>query len=77
MDLNQLKLMIGKEKYKVISFDIFDTLLIRPYDKPTDLFEELEEALIMADLGVETTMNIIENLRKRVKKEHIVDPQKM
>lgn len=40
-----------------------------------DLFEELEEALIMADLGVETTMNIIENLRKRVKKEHIVDPQ--
>ena len=40
-----------------------------------DLFEELEEALIMADLGVETTMNIIENLRKCVKKEHIVDPQ--
>ena len=40
-----------------------------------DLFEELEEVLIMADLGVETTMNIIENLRKRVKKEHITDPQ--
>ena len=29
----------------------------------------------MADIGVETTMNIIEALRKRVKKEHIVDPQ--
>lgn len=40
-----------------------------------DLFEELEEVLIMADIGVETTMNIIEALRKRVKKEHIVDPQ--
>ena len=40
-----------------------------------DLFEELEEALIMADLGVETTMRIIENLRKRVKKESISDEQ--
>ena len=40
-----------------------------------DLFEELEEALIMADLGVETTFKIIENLRKRVKKEHIRDEQ--
>ena len=36
-----------------------------------DLFEELEEVLIMADIGVQTTMNIIENLRKRVKKEQI------
>ncbi|MGE4213377.1 MAG: signal recognition particle-docking protein FtsY [Anaerotignaceae bacterium] len=39
-----------------------------------DLFEELEEILIMADMGVETTMNIIENLRKRVKKEGTTDP---
>ncbi len=39
-----------------------------------DLFEELEETLIMADMGVQTTMNIVENLRKRVKKERITDP---
>ncbi|MDD3570803.1 MAG: signal recognition particle-docking protein FtsY [Lachnospiraceae bacterium] len=39
-----------------------------------DLFEELEEILIMADMGVETTMNIIENIRKRVKKEGTTDP---
>lgn len=39
-----------------------------------DLFEELEEALIMADLGVQTTMDIVENLRKRVKKERATDP---
>ena len=39
-----------------------------------DLFEELEEALIMADLGVQTTMDIVENLRKRVKREHASDP---
>lgn len=34
-------------RYDVISFDIFDTLLIRPYDKPTDLFEELEKRYFM------------------------------
>lgn len=39
-----------------------------------DLFEELEEALIMADMGVQTTMDIVENLRKRVKREHATDP---
>lgn len=31
------------DQYDVISFDIFDTLLIRPYEKPTDLFLELEK----------------------------------
>jgi len=39
-----------------------------------DLFEELEEVLIMADLGVETTMTVIEALRKRVKREGVTDP---
>ena len=31
-------------KAEVISFDIFDTLLLRPYLKPTDLFRHMEEA---------------------------------
>ena len=39
-----------------------------------DLFEELEEALIMADMVVQTTMDIVENLRQRVKKERATDP---
>ena len=38
------------------------------------MFDELEESLIMADLGVETTLKIIENLKKRVKKERAEDP---
>ena len=38
-----------------------------------ELFENLEEALIMADMGVETSMYIIEELRKRVKLKHITD----
>lgn len=38
-----------------------------------ELFEELEEALITADVGVETSMYIIEQLRDRVKKQRIED----
>jgi len=39
-----------------------------------ELFEELEEALIMADMGVPTTMEIVGNLRNRVKREHTTEP---
>jgi fused signal recognition particle receptor len=38
-----------------------------------ELFESLEEALIMADLGVETSTYIIDELRDRVKHKHIND----
>ena len=40
-----------------------------------ELLEELEEALIMSDVGVETSTKIIANLRNRVKKEKIEDEQ--
>lgn len=36
-----------------------------------DLLEELEEVLIMSDVGVETSTKIIDNLRDRIKKEKI------
>lgn len=38
-----------------------------------ELFENLEEALIMADIGVETSTYIIEKLRDNVKHMHITD----
>ncbi|MCC8161265.1 MAG: signal recognition particle-docking protein FtsY, partial [Oscillospiraceae bacterium] len=38
-----------------------------------ELFENLEEALIMADIGVETSEYIIETLRESVKHKHITD----
>ena len=40
-----------------------------------DLLEELEEALIMADIGVNTSTKIISNLRDRIKKEKIEDEE--
>ena len=39
-----------------------------------DFYEELEETLIMGDLGVHTTMEIIEDLREKVKAQHIKEP---
>ncbi len=33
-----------------------------------ELLEELEEALIMSDMGVETSTQIISNLREKIKK---------
>ena len=45
------------------------------YNKITeDFFMELEEILIMADLGVNTVIKFMDRLRDRVKKEHIEDP---
>lgn len=40
-----------------------------------NLLEELEEALIMSDVGANTSATIINNLRERVKKENIKDEQ--
>ena len=49
-------------------------LLTNKYKKITDdYFEELEEILIMADIGVNTVMDFIDRLKVRVKKENIVD----
>ena len=38
-----------------------------------ELLEELEEILIMSDVGMETSLSIIDNLRTRIKKEKIED----
>ena len=46
--------------------------LAKKHNKITeDYFEELEEILIMADIGVNTVMDFMERLRKRVKHENI------
>ncbi len=39
-----------------------------------DFYEELEEILIMADLGINTTTAIIENLQEKVKEQKIKEP---
>ncbi|MFR7991268.1 MAG: signal recognition particle receptor subunit alpha, partial [Anaerovoracaceae bacterium] len=39
-----------------------------------DFYEEIEETLIMGDLGIQTTMSIVEDLRRKVKENHIKEP---
>ncbi len=49
--------------------------LVKSYTKiDEDLFEELEEILISADIGVNTTMEVIDDLRERVKENKVTDP---
>lgn len=40
-----------------------------------DLFEQLEETMIMSDIGVDTSVEICEQLRKKVKEKGITDPK--
>ena len=39
-----------------------------------DFYEELEEILVMSDLGMATTEAVIEDLKRKVKERHIKDP---
>ena len=47
----------------------------RKVDK--NIIEEIEEALILSDVGAETAMKIVDNLRKRIKLEKIEDSEKV
>jgi fused signal recognition particle receptor len=49
--------------------------LNKKYKNMTDeYFDELEEILVMADIGVNTVISFMDRLKKRVKEEHITDP---
>jgi len=40
-----------------------------------DLFDDLEEILVTADLGIKTTQELLESARKKVKRDALSDPQ--
>jgi fused signal recognition particle receptor len=42
-----------------------------------ELLDDLEELLITADLGVETTMELLEHVRRRVKRKELADPNSL
>ncbi|HKL61679.1 MAG TPA: signal recognition particle-docking protein FtsY, partial [Acholeplasma sp.] len=42
-----------------------------------DLFDELEEILIMADIGLDTVLAFMEDLRKEINVKHIKDPKEL
>ena len=71
------KLKKGLSKTKT-SFDDKINDVFKNFRKvDEDFLEELEEVLIMSDIGVETSQKIISNLRNRMKKEKIQDEEEV
>ena len=52
----------------------FDSLFTGYSTIDDDFYEELEEILIMGDIGINATTSIIENLKKEVSERHIKEP---
>ena len=70
---DKLKQGLGKTK-QTLNEKINDVFAnFRKVDE--DLLDELEEALIMSDIGIETSTKIIDELRTRIKKENIQDEE--
>lgn len=71
------KLMGGLAKTRNDITNKIDSIL-KAYKKvDEELFDELEEVLVTADVGVNTTMTLIDNLRARVKEEKISEPNEV
>ncbi|CDA73488.1 signal recognition particle receptor FtsY [Ruminococcus sp. CAG:579] len=68
------KLKAGLKKTKDSMMSKIERLLGSFTKIDEELFEELEETLIMCDIGVNTSVKICEMLRERVKKNGITDP---
>ena len=51
----------------------FDSLFAGELDD--DFYDELEETLILGDMGVETSMKVVETLRRRVKEEKVKETE--
>ncbi|MCI8761123.1 MAG: signal recognition particle-docking protein FtsY [Clostridia bacterium] len=71
------KLKQGMNKTKN-SFDEKINNVFKSFKKVDEEFlDELEEILIMSDIGIETSIKIIENLRNRIKKEKIQEEEEV
>lgn len=68
------KLKNGLEKTKNNLTGKITGMLSRAVTIDEELYEQLEEILITADIGVETTMYIIDRLKEKIKEDKIKDP---
>ena len=68
------KIREGLKKTRKAVMGQIDALLKSFSKIDEDLFEELEELLVMGDVGVPTAEKICEELRRRVKKNNVKDP---
>lgn len=59
-----------------LSEKISDVIMMRA-EVDEDLMDELEEILITSDIGMDTTMHIMDRLRSKIKNENITSPEKV
>ncbi|HOJ80267.1 MAG TPA: signal recognition particle-docking protein FtsY [Clostridiales bacterium] len=71
------KLKEGLAKTRKGITEKIDQVLVSFGKVDEELFEELEEVLVSADLGVETAMKIMDDTREKVKERKITDPLKI
>lgn len=71
------KLKKGLVKTKDSMIDKIEGVLNSFTKIDEDLFEELEETLILCDIGVNTSVKICDELRNRVKEQGIKDPERI
>ena len=71
------KFNFGLKKTREQMSGAIDSVLEASAAIDDDLFEELEEILIMGDVGVTTAQHIIDELRDRVKKRDLKKPDKL
>ena len=71
------KFNFGLKKTREQMSGAIDSVLEASAAIDDDLFEELEEILIMCDVGVTTAQHIIDELRDRVKKRDLKKPDKL
>ena len=70
---DKLKNGLGKTKQNIN--DKINNVFANFRKVDEELLDELEEALIMSDIGIETSTKIISELRNRIKKENIQDEE--
>lgn len=68
------KLKNGLSKTKNNLTDKISDVLKSTVSIDDDLYDELEEILITADIGMDTSIYIIENLKQRIKEDKVKDP---
>ena len=68
------RLVEGLTKTRNNIASVFDDIFSGFSSIDDDFYEELEEVLVMADIGIHTTEKIIEDLKVKVKENHLKEP---
>lgn len=71
------RIKTGLSKTRKNFTDKVEALVKRTGSLDEDFWEELEEILIQADVGMKTTINLVQNVRNKARQEGVKDPQEV